>query len=104
MRIENCKNPREKPPSPPLEDVNHPPPAEMKYAEEAGALVPDSAARWRARGFILANYIQCSNREEECRKRMNYSPTSQEHTPTHIHAKSFKNDKNHRHLNQPTRT
>jgi hypothetical protein len=43
----------------------------MKYAEEAGALVPNSAARWRAREFILANYIQCSDKEEECRKRMN---------------------------------
>jgi hypothetical protein len=62
----------------------------MKYAEEAGALVPNSAARWRAREFILANYIQCSNKEEECRKKMNYSSTSQEHTPTHIHANSFK--------------
>ncbi len=85
--------PREKPPSfhpPPHKDVNHPPPAEMKYAEEAGALVSNSAARWRAREFILANYIQYSNKKEECRKRMNYSSTSQEHIPTHIHANSFK--------------
>ncbi len=33
----------------PRQDVNHPPPAEMKYTGEAAALVPDSATRWRAR-------------------------------------------------------
>jgi hypothetical protein len=90
MRWKIAKSPGK---APPPQDVNHPPPAEMKYTEEAGVLVPDSAARWRARGNILANYIQRSNKEEECRKRINYSSTSQEHTPTHIHAKSFKNVK-----------
>jgi hypothetical protein len=54
--------------------------------------------------IILANYIQCSNKEEECRKKINYSSTSQEHIPTHIHAKSFKNVEIHRHLNRPRRT
>ena len=62
MRIGDAKSPQEKPPR---QDVNHPPPAEMKYAEEAGALVSNSAARWRAREFILANYIQCSSKKEE---------------------------------------
>jgi hypothetical protein len=62
----------------------------MKYAEEAGALVSNSAARWRAREFILANHIQCSDKEEKCRKKMNYPSTSQERIPTHIHANSFK--------------
>ena len=52
MRIEDRKNPREK--HPPPQDVNHPPPAEMKYTEEAGVLVPDSAARWRAGGNHLS--------------------------------------------------
>jgi len=33
----------------PPQDVNHPPPAEMKYTGEAAVLVPDFAARWRAR-------------------------------------------------------
>ncbi len=82
------KAPRKEPPPP--QAVNHPPPAEMKYAEEAGAIVPNSAARWRARRFILANYIQYSNKEEECRKRMNCSSTPREHTPTHDRANSFK--------------
>jgi hypothetical protein len=89
MRIGDAKSPRETPPPPP-QAVNHPPPAEMKYAEEAGALVSNSAARWRARKFILANYIPCSSEKEECRKRMNYSSTSQEDIPTHIHANSSK--------------
>jgi hypothetical protein len=92
------------PPLPPHEDVNHPPPAEMKYAEEAGALVSNSAARWHARKYILANYIQCISEKEECRKRMNYSSTSQEDTPTHIHAKSPKKTlKIHRYLSNPTK-
>ncbi len=43
------KAPRENPPPLPPQAVNHPPPAEMKYAEEARALVSNSAARWRAR-------------------------------------------------------
>jgi hypothetical protein len=46
MRIGDAKSPQEKPPR---QDVNHPPPAEMKYTGEAAALVPDSATRWHAR-------------------------------------------------------
>ena len=41
-----------KPPGrpPPLSPaVNHPPHAKMKHTEEADALVPEFAARWRAR-------------------------------------------------------
>jgi hypothetical protein len=41
----------------PPQDVNHPPPAEMKYTEEAGVLFPNSAARWRARGNHLSKII-----------------------------------------------
>ena len=44
------KAPRETPPPPLLlpPDVIHPPHAEMKHTEEADALVPEFAARWRA--------------------------------------------------------
>ncbi len=104
MRIEDCKIPREKPPSPPPEDVNHPPPAEMKYAEEAGALVPDSAARWRARGFILANYIQCSNKEKKMQEKdelLVYGPKT--HPNTYPRKFIQKTLQIHRYLNQPTK-
>jgi hypothetical protein len=36
----------------------------MKYTGEAAVLVPDFAARWRARRSILANNIQRSNKEK----------------------------------------
>jgi hypothetical protein len=85
-----AKSPQGDPPPLLSPAVNHPPHAKMNHTEEANALVPEFAARWHARKFILANYIQCSSEKEECRKRMNYSSTSQEDTPTHIHAKSFK--------------
>ena len=51
MRIGDAKkkSPQGEPPPLPPQAVNHPPPAEMKYTEGAEALVPDSAARWRAK-------------------------------------------------------
>jgi hypothetical protein len=53
------KIPREKPPSfpllPPHEDVNHPPPAEMKYTWGAADLVQDFTTRWHVRGELLSN-------------------------------------------------
>ncbi len=102
MRIENCKNPREKHPP---QDVNHPPPAGMKYTEEAGVLVPDSAARWRARGGHLRTGIfNAATKEKIHEKRKNYSPTSQTNTPTHVHTKSVINVKIQHHINQAAKT
>ncbi len=44
------KAPREiLPPPLPSPDVTHPPHAEMKHTEGADALVPEFAARWRAK-------------------------------------------------------
>ncbi len=84
------KAPRETPP--PLSPaVNHPPHAEMKHTEEADALVPEFAARWRARREHLNKLYSTIYEEKECSKKINYSSTSQGHTPSHIHAKSFKN-------------
>ena len=53
MSIRKLQKPPRRPP-PPRQDVDHPPPAEMKYTGEAAALFPDSAARWRARGEHLS--------------------------------------------------
>ncbi len=49
----------------PIQDVNHPPIAKKTYTEKAASLVPNSAARWRAIGNILANNNQRSNKEEK---------------------------------------
>ncbi len=54
MSIGKLQKPLRRPPPPPRQDVNHPPPAKMKYTGEAAAPVPDSAARWRARGEHLS--------------------------------------------------
>jgi hypothetical protein len=70
--------------------VNHPPHAKMKHTEEADALVPEFAARWRARKEHHNKLYSTKYEEKESRKRMTYSSTSQRDTPTHIHAKSFK--------------
>jgi hypothetical protein len=87
--MEVAKSPQGDPPllSP---AVNHPPHAKMKHTEEADALVPEFAARWRARKEHLNKLYSTIYEEKESRKRMTYSSTSQEDTPTHIHAKSFK--------------
>jgi hypothetical protein len=53
---------------------------------------------------ILANNIQHRNKKGKCRKRINYSFTSQNNTPTHIHAKSVINIKIQRHINRAART
>ncbi len=73
------KAPRETPPPPLLlsPDVIHPPHAEMKHTEEADALVPEFAARWRANREHLNNYIQQNTRKKESRKKVTYSSTSQ---------------------------
>jgi hypothetical protein len=49
---------------------------------------------------ILANNVQHSSKKGKCRKRMNYSSTSQKNTPTHIHAESVTNDKIQHHINE----
>ena len=90
-KIEKCKKPQGR--FPPLllsPDVIHPPHAKMKHTGEADALVPEFAARWRARKEHLNKLYSTIYEERESRKRMNYSSTSQEHVQTHIHANSFK--------------
>jgi hypothetical protein len=64
---------------------------EMKHTEEADALVPESAARWRARRNHFSKLYLTIYKEEGCSKKINYSSTSQKHTPSHIHAKPSKN-------------
>jgi hypothetical protein len=90
-KIGKCKKaPRETPPllSP---YVNHPPHAEMKHTEEADALVPELAARWRAKRTHLNKLYLTICKEEESSKKIIYSAKSQDHTPPRIHAKFFKN-------------
>jgi hypothetical protein len=62
----------------------------MKHTGEADTLVPEFAARWRARKEHLSELYSTKYEEKESRKRMTYSSTSQTNTPTHIHANSSK--------------
>jgi hypothetical protein len=62
----------------------------MKHTGEADALVPEFAARWRARKEHLSKLYSTKYEEKESRKRMTYSSTPQKDTLTHIHAKLFK--------------
>ncbi len=84
------KAPRETPPPLLSPYVNHPPHAEMKHTEEADALVPELAARWRAKREHLNKLYLTICKEEESSKKIIYSAKSQDHTPSRIHAKSFK--------------
>ncbi len=74
-----ARSPREIPPSPPplSPAVNHPPHAKMKHAGEADALVPEFAARWRARREHLNKLYSTKYEKKESRKKMTYSSTSQ---------------------------
>ncbi len=90
------KAPRE---SPPTVRVTHPQQRWNTHGEQQSwfqILPPDGAHE----ESILANNIQHSNKKGKCRKRINYSSTSQKNTPTHIHAKSVINVKIQHHINQ----
>jgi hypothetical protein len=65
------KAPRETPPSPllPSPDVIHPPHAEMKHTEEADALVPEFAARWRANREHLNKLHSTNSRKKKAGRR-----------------------------------
>jgi hypothetical protein len=72
------KAPRKTPPPlllPP--DVIHPPHAEMKHTEEADALVPEFAARWRANREHLNKLYSTKYEKKESREKVTYSSTSQ---------------------------
>jgi hypothetical protein len=74
------KAPRETPPPSPLllsPDVIHPPHAEMKHTEEADALVPEFAARWRANREHLNKLYSTKYEKKESREKVTYSSTSQ---------------------------
>jgi hypothetical protein len=74
--MEVAKSPQGDPP--PLSPaVNHPPHAKMKHTGEADALVPEFAARWRARRKHLNKLYSTKYEKKESRKRMTYSSTSQ---------------------------
>jgi hypothetical protein len=67
--------------------VNHPPHAKMKHTGEADALIPEFAARWRAKRKHLNRLYSTKYEKKKKRKKTTYPPTSQRNTPTHIHAK-----------------
>ena len=58
-------------------DVIHPPHAEMKHTEEADALVPEFAARWRANREHLNKLYSTKYEKKESREKVTYSSTSQ---------------------------
>jgi len=59
----------------------------MKHTGEADALIPEFAARWRAKRKLLNKLYSTKYEKKEKRKRTTYPPTSRRNTPTHIHAK-----------------
>jgi hypothetical protein len=63
----------------------------MKHTGEADALVPELAARWRAKREHLNKLYLTICKEETSSKKIIYSSQSQDHTPSRIHVKSFKN-------------
>ena len=81
-RIEKYKKPPGRPPLSPQPllfppDVIHPPHAEMKHTEEADALVPEFAARWRANREHLNKLYSTKYEKKESREKVTYSSTSQ---------------------------
>jgi hypothetical protein len=80
-KIGKCKKPQGRPPPPspllPSPDVIHPPHAEMKHTEEADALVPEFAARWRANREHLNKLYSTKYEKKESREKVTYSSTSQ---------------------------
>jgi hypothetical protein len=101
MRIADCRNPQEKHP---LQDVNHPPPAKMKYTEEAAVPVPDSAARWRARRGHLSKLYSVQQQRRRMHERKTTRLNPRKNTPTHTHAKAVKNVKFQHQINQAAKT
>jgi len=68
----NRKKPQGRPPPPllPSPDVIHPPHAEMKHTEEADALVPEFAARWRANREHLNKSYSTKYEKKESREKV----------------------------------
>ena len=101
--MEIAKSPQGDPP--PLSPaVNHPPHAKMKHTEEADALVPEFAARWRARKRtsqqIIFDKIRGKGKQEKD-DLLVYVPKRHPNTyPRKIIQNTLKI---HRYLNNPTK-
>ena len=72
------KAPRETPPPPPPPSrCDSPTPCRVKHTEEADALVPEFAARWRANREHLNKLYSTKYKKKESREKVTYSSTSQ---------------------------
>ncbi len=93
--------PRKKPPPPPPPTMRviHPQQRWNTHGKQQSwfQILPPDGAR---EDSILANNIQRSNKKENTWKKEHYSSTSQENTPTHIHAKTVINVKIQHHTEQ----